>query len=277
MLPESQPDAPPSPEQSGQRRLTGAYLIALDRIEPDPDQPRKRIDPTKLSELAESIRNLGILQPISVRLVPESQKYRIIAGECRYQASLQVGLAEMPCWIRTPDQRTILLQQVVENWTRTDLSPFELADSLAVLRDAHGFHQQELAAHTGKSKGEISKLLAILELPPEVQKLARDDVSGRIGRRHLYALRSFPVERQLRIVRSVQQGHYTAESLEQLAEVRAHASDTGNASRPNWQQRSFTTEYAKVVFTFRKPVVTAADVLKAMAEIERQLRKGDAA
>ena len=81
----------------------------------------------------------------------------------------------------------VLQHQIVENWQRLDMHPFDLADALARLRDANGYSQQDLARETGKSEGEISKLLAILDLDPAVQKAAREDQSGRITRRHLYA------------------------------------------------------------------------------------------
>ena len=210
------PLSPPtsSPAQQGKRRLRGAFYISIDRIEPDPDQPRKTFDSQRVAELASSIKSLGVLQPITVRYEAEADRYRIIAGENRFQAAKQAGLKELPCWERTPEQNQILLQQVVENWVRSDLNPFELADALGLLRDANGYSQVELAATTGKSKGEISKTLALLELDPEVQKLAREDQTGLVSKRHLYAIREFPIDRQIKLIAGIKDGRYTAEALE---------------------------------------------------------------
>ena len=84
----------------------GAFFIEVDRIEPDPNQPRKRIDPTYLEERTRSFRRLGVLQPITVRYDEIAQCYRIIAGECRFTAARQTALPKMPCWVQTPANRT---------------------------------------------------------------------------------------------------------------------------------------------------------------------------
>ena len=188
----------------GRRRLHGAFSIDIALIEPDPNQPRKKIDPVHLSELTQSIRRHGILQPISVRFIEESGRYRIVAGECRFTAAKQAGLADMPCWLKTPKDHEILVEQIVENWVRSGLNPFELADSLAILRDANGYTQKMLAEETGKSPGEISKLLSILSLDAEVQSVARSDESGRVAKRHLYALSRLPAPMQTSLLQKVQ-------------------------------------------------------------------------
>lgn len=259
-----------SASQAGQRRLSGAFLISLDRIEADPFQPRKKVDSQHIVELSSSIAKLGVLQPISVRFVEEVNRYRIIAGECRYQAAKQAGLAEIPCWVRTPEQKQILLEQVVENWQRSDLSAMDLAESLGILRDANGYTQVELTEITGKSKGEISRILSLLELDPEVQQLARQDVTGLVSRRHLYAMRDFPVSRQIKLISGIQDGRYTAESIEVLAKNSGQkATSTGRLT--NWQRRTFKTRHATVSFQFRKPEVNGHDVIEALREIKRQV------
>ena len=249
-------------------------MIQLARIEPDPDQPRKKVDSQHVVELSSSIAKLGVLQPISVRFVEEVDRYRIIAGECRFQAAKQAGLTEIPCWVRTPEQKQILLEQVVENWQRSDLSAMDLAESLGILRDANGYTQVELAEITGKSKGEISRILSLLELDPEVQQLARQDSTGLVSRRHLYAMRDFPVARQIKLVSGIQDGRYTAESIEVLARNADNkASPTGRLT--NWQRRTFKTRHATVSFQFRKPEVNGHDVIEALREIKRQVAEDE--
>ena len=201
-----------------------------------------------------------------MRYVPAVDRYRIIAGECRYRAAREAGLTEIPCWVRTPRDSEILLQQIVENWQRSDLNPFELADSLAILRDSNGYSQQQLAETTGKSKGEISKLLSILDLSLEVQDVARRDMTGRLSKRHLYALRSFPAARQLRLVSSIQAGRHTAESLEKLADA-----GKSSARSSNLQYRTFRTKTADVRMIFRTTDVTPELILQALREVRHQV------
>ncbi len=201
----------------GRRRLGGAFAIAIDRIRPDPNQPRRQLDTEAQKELNASVKRLGILQPITVRYVETENIYRIITGERRYHAACEAGLAEIPCWVQSPKEDEVLLHQIVENWQRLDMHPYDLADALARLRDANSYSQRDLARETGKSEGEISKLLALLDLDPAVQKIARDDQTGRISRRHLYAIRALPAERQLSLLRRAQQEAMTAVDMEQLA------------------------------------------------------------
>ena len=255
---------------TGQKRLAGAFTIQLDRIEADPDQPRKKLDSQHIVELTASIKRLGVLQPISLRYVPSVDRYRIIAGECRFTASKQAGLTEIPAWVRTPEENQILMELVIENWQRSDLSPFEIADSLGILRDANGYTQVQLAEFTGKSKGEISKILSLLELDPEIQKLAREDTTNLITRRHLYAIRDFPPARQIKLLAGIQDGRYTAESIELIQESeRKKRSDTGRLH--NWQRRTFKTRHATVSLQFRKVEVSDQDILAALSEVRRQI------
>jgi len=147
--------------------------MPLDRIRPDPNQPRKRIPPEYLAELTETVKRHGILQPITLRYAEGDDVYIILSGECRYTAAKAAGLETIPVWVKTPKSEEILLHQIVENWTRSDLNPFELADSLSQIRDANGYNQSQLANVTGKNKSEVSRLLSLLDLNPDVQLLAR--------------------------------------------------------------------------------------------------------
>lgn len=258
----------------GRRRLHGAFSIDIALIEPDPNQPRKKIDPVHLSELTQSIRRHGILQPISVRLIEESGRYRIVAGECRYTAAKQAGLPDMPCWLKTPKDNEILVEQIVENWVRSDLNPFELADSLAILRDANGYSQKMLADETGKSPGEISKLLSILTLDPEAQSFARSDDTGRISKRHLYALSKLPAPMQTSVLRKVQQQNLTAIDVERITERMTRQMETGDRRGHTQFRRTFKVPQGTVTFTFHGNTIADNDVMAAIHEIRRQLGEG---
>jgi ParB family chromosome partitioning protein len=258
-----------SPSQGtleGRRRLGGAFSIDIDRIEPDPDQPRKRFDTAAQRELNSSVARLGILQPITVRFIEERNIYRIITGQRRFEAATQAKMQEVPCWVQTPTDHDVLLHQIVENWQRADMHPFDLADALARLRDENGYTQKQIAEHTGKSEGEISKLLSLLTLAPDVQKMTREDVSGRITKRHLYAVATLPNDEQLDLIGKVQcEGLPTTELEKLAARASKHAGTCKRRGAPIKHFR-YVTSRAAVVVTFRKNDVSDGDILAALEE-----------
>ena len=214
---------------------------------------------------------MGILQPITVRYIETEGLYRIITGERRYHAACEAGLAEIPCWVQSPKEGEVLLHQIVENWQRLDTYPYDLADALARLRDANGLSQRDLARETGKSEGEISKLLALLDLDPAVQKVARDDQSGHVTRRHLYAIRDLPAERQLTLLRRAQQQTMTAADMEQLAAKETKGPTSRRLRGAPVSHHRYLTSQATVSLTFRKKNVTPADILAALDEVRRRV------
>ncbi len=216
------------------------------------------------------------MQPISVRYVEETDRYRIVAGECRYTAARRAGIDSLPCWVKSPKENEILVHQIVENWVRSDLNAFELADSLAILRDSNRWTQQQLAQQTGKSKGEISKLLSILSLDPSVQSVARQDKTGRISKRHLYALSRLPVPFQDSLLKRIQRDDLTAIDVERHVEREARRRETGDARGARTFRRSFRTSRAYVTFSFRTDTIGDEHVLEAIQEIKRQLARNDA-
>lgn len=223
----------------------------------------------------ESIKRLGILQPVTVRYIDGEDIYQVITGERRYQAAREAGLRDIPCWVQNPKEQEILLHQIVENWQRLDMHPYDLADALARLRDTNGYSQRDLARETGKSEGEISKIFALLEFDPTVQKLAREDESGRISRRHLYAVRALPKDEQVALLQRTKQEAITATDVEELAAKRAEAI-TGRKRRgaPISHHRFHTTR-ALVTVTFRKREVSPEDVRAALEEAVLQLPTQD--
>lgn len=263
-------DSPPPASLEGRRRLGGAFAIARERIRPDPDQPRRRFDTNAQNELDDSVKRLGILQPITVRFIEAEGLYRVITGERRYHAACKAGLVEIPCWVQEPKEREVLLHQIVENWQRLDMHPYDLADALARLRDANGYTQRDLARETAKSEGEISKLFSLLDLDPAVQKVAREDESGRISRRHLYAVRTLPAHDQLFLIRKVQETGLPATDLEELAAKRNDALRGRKRRGAPVSHHRFSTSHATVSVTFRKKDVTTEDILQALNEARRQ-------
>jgi len=151
-------------------------LVPIEQIDPNPDQPRQVMG--DLSELMASIAEKGIIEPLIVR--QRGGRYQIIAGERRYQASVQVGLRELPVVIRDVDDTEIIEVALVENLQRKDLGPFEEAEALSNLASRCGYTHEDLAKRLGKSRTSITESLALAEMPTDVRNLCRlADISSK--------------------------------------------------------------------------------------------------
>src|SRR5687767_5089578 len=156
----------------GTERPIGIRNIPLDRISPNPDQPRMNFDEDALAELAASITEHGVLQPILVRPIDgELQRYQLVAGERRWRAARQVGLKEIPALIEQLDDETALEIGIIENLQREDLSPLEEALIYERMTHEHGYSVRRLAQKLGKDKGYIENRLRLAGAPTEIKQL----------------------------------------------------------------------------------------------------------
>jgi ParB family chromosome partitioning protein len=265
-LPLSSETAATPGEQRGRRQLKGAFLIEVGRLRPDPSQPRRRVHDESIAELADSIRRHGIIQAISVRYLPEKDIYQIISGERRYQAAKLAGLSAIPCLIHDPQQPEVLVRQIVENWQRAQLHPFEIADALAQLRDANKFTQKQLAAETGKPEAEISKFLKLLELSPLVQKESRADPSGVLSFRHLYNIARLEPQEQETMASAVREQRLSAVETEQLVRKTIERRTAPPKRGAPITKIELLTSKAKVTLLFRKQTPDRSDILAALEE-----------
>lgn len=142
--------------------------IAISKIEANPDQPRKEFDPVALEELAASIREVGVIQPISLRKIADD-KYQIIAGERRYRASKLAGLEAIPAYVRTVEDETMVEMALIENIQREDLNSIEVALTFQKLIEQYQLTQEQLSTRVGKKRATIANYLRLLKLPAEVQ------------------------------------------------------------------------------------------------------------
>jgi ParB family chromosome partitioning protein len=172
------PGAPDAGETS-----TGLLQVPANAISPNPRQPRSRFDDDALNELAASIREVGILQPIVVRRA--GQGYEVVTGERRLRAAKLAGLATVPVVLRDSDDADLLREALIENIHREDLNPVELAEAFRQLLDDLGLKQEELAERVGVSRSHIANTIRLLALPLEVQQLLADD---RLSAGHARAL-----------------------------------------------------------------------------------------
>ena len=163
--PKAAATAPPE-AQPGER----LRQISVKQLQPGKYQPRMGMDPAKLSELAESIKAQGVIQPIVVRELSPG-KFEIVAGERRWRASQEAGLADVPVVVRDLDDRTVIAMALIENIQREDLNPLEEAQSLQRLIGEFSLTHAEAAEAVGRSRAAVSNLLRLLELPPAIRAL----------------------------------------------------------------------------------------------------------
>ena len=142
--------------------------VAIDQIEANPNQPRREFDPTALQELANSIKELGLVQPITLRQIAE-EKFQIIAGERRWRASQIAGLTTIPAYIRTIKDENVMELALVENIQREDLNAIEIALAYEHLLEKSGMTQERVSERVGKSRAAIANYLRLLKLPAQVQ------------------------------------------------------------------------------------------------------------
>lgn len=188
-------------------------VLSISEIVRNPNQPRKTFDEDKLAELADSIRQNGVLQPILVRR--KGQKYEIVAGERRYQASKLAGLKEIPAVVREIDDDKVFQLALIENLQRSDLSPIEEAKGYKQLLTSRSLTQEELAKILSKSRSAIANTLRLMDLPVEVQHMMEQ---GLLTAGHARAILAVPSEEgRIKLAKKVVTESLTVRQTENLA------------------------------------------------------------
>lgn len=187
--------------------------IEISKIIRNPNQPRKNFDETALQELADSIKQNGVLQPILVRKI--GGKYQIVAGERRYQASKLAGLKEIPAVVRDIDDKEVFQLALIENLQRSDLSPMEEAKGYRQLIDSQGLTQEGLAKILSKSRSAIANTLRLMDLPTVVQEMIEQ---GLLTAGHARAILAVPTEEgRVELAQKVVKENLTVRQTENLA------------------------------------------------------------
>lgn len=188
-------------------------VLSISEIVRNPNQPRKTFDEDKLAELADSIRQNGVLQPILVRR--KGRKYEIVAGERRYQASKLAGLKEIPAVVREIDDDKVFQLALIENLQRSDLSPIEEAKGYKQLLTSRSLTQEELAKILSKSRSAIANTLRLMDLPVEVQHMMEQ---GLLTAGHARAILAVPSEEgRIKLAKKVVTESLTVRQTENLA------------------------------------------------------------
>lgn len=194
--------------------MVATNVLPLSEIIPNKEQPRKTFDEGALQELADSITQHGVLQPLLVRPLPEGG-YQLVAGERRWRASRLAGLKEVPVVVKDLSDVETMEIAIIENLQREDLNPIEEAEGLQALIDRCGFTQDEVATSVGKSRPAIANSLRLLKLPPEVRDMTRE---GEISAGHARALLGFDNEAMIyEAAKQIVQHKLTVRDVERMA------------------------------------------------------------
>lgn len=195
------------------------HELALEKIQPDPKQPRKHFDHHSLEELMSSIKEHGILQPLVVTPADKTGKHLLIAGERRYRASTMLGLKQVPVIVRDVKEQQRLELSIVENVQRADLNPIEEALAYQRLMNEFNLTQEEVGKRVGKSRPGVANTMRLLELPDQVQQAVAE---GKISAGHAKILAGLerPSEQQAYLDRILKHGLTVRELEEQTKTVR---------------------------------------------------------
>jgi len=241
-------------------------MIPIDRLEPNPDQPR--IEVGDLSELAASIKEKGVLEPLLVRPSQVGGRFMIISGERRYRASLIAGLKELPCIEMEVDDRAVAEIALIENLQRKDLTAFEEAEGLQALADRFGYTHEEIARKIGKSRTSVTEALSINNIPADIREQCRHaDISSKSML--LQIVRQPDAESMRRLVEKIIQQGMTRE---QVREIRRS---------PNVRPKPFVFRFQSptrdfsLELKFRKSEVAVEQIIKALREAIASLEAND--
>lgn len=208
--------------------MVATNTLSINEIVPNKDQPRKTFDEGALQELADSIVQHGVLQPLLVRPLPTGG-YQLVAGERRWRASRMAGLKEVPVVIKELSDVETMEIAIIENLQREDLNPIEEAEGLQALIDRCGFTQEEVAVSVGKSRPAIANALRLLKLPQEVRDMTRD---GQITAGHARALLAFDNEAMIfEVANNIIRNNLTVRDVERLSKMAEKTTRARSSSR----------------------------------------------
>jgi len=214
--------------------------ILLDYISPNPDQPRTTFDEEALDELATSIKELGIIQPLSLRQTGPNS-YQIIAGERRYRAAIKAGLTSVPAYIRKANDTELTEMALIENIQREDLNAIEIALTFKKLIDQYNLTQERLSERIGKKRATIANFLRLLKLPAEVQLGLRDKLVDMGHARALLTIEKPSL--QLKLYNEIIKNGLSVRRVEELAKEYQRASEDGIKPQPKPRSRYTSKDF----------------------------------
>lgn len=241
---------------------SGIDYIDINDIKPNSNQPRKVFDEEKLEELAASIREHGLIQPIVLRKVEKG--YEIVAGERRWRAARKTGIKEVPCIIKELTDEENMLLAIIENMQREDLNPIEEAEGIRQMIDTYGLTQEQVSKSVGKSRPYIANSLRLLKLPDAVRKYVED---GSLSTGHAKAIAAVADEKhQLKLAEEAVKKGLSVRQLEKLAK------EDKTGARPKSRVKNKTADVKRVEEDLRSALGTKVNLnqkgKKGIIEIE---------
>ena len=201
-------------EPEGKKTATAVSMVAISKISPNPYQPRREFDDNELEELAQSIKQQGVITPVTLRQMPDGS-YQLVAGERRLRASKLAGLKELPAYVRTATDIQMMEMALVENIQRSDLNAIEVALAYKQLIEECRLTQDQLSEKVGKDRSTISNYLRLLGLPAETQEALG---AGRISMAHARVLAGVEdEERHAEILHAIVERHLSVHQAEEMA------------------------------------------------------------
>jgi ParB family chromosome partitioning protein len=219
------------------RPMQTAGEVAVDQISPNPHQPRRNFDEAALEELADSVRVLGVIQPVTVKATPDG-RYTIISGERRWRAARMAGLETIPVHVKQVDDQTLHEMALVENIQREDLNAMEVAFSMQRLMEECSLTQDALSERVGKKRSTVANYLRLLSMPGEVQLALKE---GLISMGHAKAIASAPEGSRVALLKKTVKKGLSVRQAEELAAVAA------KPARERAEERDYPESYSRLV------------------------------
>jgi ParB family chromosome partitioning protein len=214
--------------------------IAIDKIMSNPNQPRREFDQEALTELSNSIREIGIITPITLRQLGDGN-YQIIAGERRWRAAKAAGLTTIPAYIRTVEDEGVMEMALVENIQREDLNAIEIALAYQHMADTIGMTQERISERVGKSRNSVTNFMRLLKLPAQIQMALKNHEIDMGHARALLAIES--PSAQIKLFKDIQKNNFTARKVEELVKIIKDGADLQTAKKAADQKARLPEEF----------------------------------
>jgi ParB family chromosome partitioning protein len=246
-------------------------MIPISKIHPNPDQPRKALG--DLSELSQSIREKGVLEPLLVRYMPREDAYYIISGERRYHASQAAGLAEVPCIEKIADDAETLELALIENLQRKDLTAFEEADGLYRLAEQFDYTHDDIAKKIGRARSSVTETLSIRNIPGAIRKTCLE--KGIVSKSLLLQVARQPNEKKMHDM--VMQIAHSGLTRDEARRVRQEENETESRPRPFVFDYHAPDSSYHVRIQFRRSQISRDELAAALREVLAELQRNSLA
>ncbi|MFL6334820.1 MAG: ParB/RepB/Spo0J family partition protein [Pyrinomonadaceae bacterium] len=255
-------------ELSSQSPTTIGRLIAVDALDPNPEQPR--VDIGDLTELTTSVREKGVLEPLLVKQTQQKGRWMIIAGERRWRAACAAGLREVPCIEMDVDEAGVAEIALIENMQRKDLTAWEEADGLAALCHRYGYTHEEVSKKVGKSRSTVTEAISLAAIPEAIrEECRRADIN--VKSLLLEIVRQPDTETMLETISALARKDFTRDEARALIRGRRFKEGNTEVSKPFTFKYHLPTPNVKVEVRFQKSDVEKGEIIEALRSLLREL------